>query len=158
PRAPHGLVLVVLLRTACNRARRARQFGQDRQGYSELEIRPDRRRLSAGHGRLARDRQGLRRRRARRPKTDTAARVRAGHLGGAVYRRGGFALVPAASGLVYEARRRHAAALGRSDLRRLAPWALVRARRNASRGAEASREPVPYHAPRMGLHVFQARR
>ena len=47
------------------------------------QVRPDRRRLSARHGRLAGDRQGLRRRRAGRAPGDPQAGLRAGHLGGA---------------------------------------------------------------------------
>ena len=56
-----------------------------------------RRWVPGGDGRLAGDRQGLRRRPGRRAEADPRARVRTCHLGGAVYRRRKFARVPRAS-------------------------------------------------------------
>ena len=53
------------------------------EGRAAAEVRPARRRLPAGHGRLAGDRPGLRRRRAGRAAGDPQAGLRAGHLGGA---------------------------------------------------------------------------
>ena len=82
------LVLVVLLRPARHGAAGARQPRRHRASdIPGLKLHPDRRRLSAGDGRLARDRRGVRRRRAGRAEADPRARLRAGDLGGAVHRR-----------------------------------------------------------------------
>ena len=89
--AAHRLVLLVLLRPEGDRPAGDRQPRRHRQAGAGPAVRPDRRRLPAGHGRLARDRQGLRRRHQGRAQADPPARLRAGHLGGAVHRRGGLA-------------------------------------------------------------------
>ena len=63
-----------------------------------------------------------------------------------------------ASRLVRQGRYRPAAACRSSDIRGLAPWSLVCARRHASRSAGASRARLQDDARRVGLHVLQARR
>ena len=64
----------------------------------------------------------------------------------------------AASRLVHQGRRRHAAAVGQRDVRRLAARAVVRARRHAPGGAAHLEHVFRTMRARVGLHLLQARR
>ena len=137
----------------------ARQPRRDRARHPRPSLHPDRRWLSAGDGRLARDRQRVRRRGADGARSRSASAASSPRSG---WRRSSpkqdSQSVQAASRLVRQGRRRPAAARRSRHVRRLAARSVVRARRHASRGAGASRARVHDDARRVGLHVFQARR
>ena len=114
-------------------------------------LRPDRRRLPAGDGRLARHRQGLRRRRPGRAEADprsAASSPRSGWRRSSPRRaRTSSSSIPTGSS---RDDGRHAAARRTRHLRRLAARALVRARRHPPRGAGSTSSSCSARCARSG--------